>query len=83
MERIDLARHRSALRARWRNGGEWDRQATKIAVGELPDGRWYAQWYTLGCDWPACVYAGPNAQWYATRTAMRWRRTFGGDWVKV
>lgn len=45
MERVNLMRERSALRRRWRNGDEWDERATKVAVGTLADGRWYARRY--------------------------------------
>jgi hypothetical protein len=83
VERLDLTGVRHAERQRWRNGMEWDPKATKVAVGELPDGRWYAQWYTLGTDWPVCVYGPKHGEWYARGTARRWRRTFGGEWVEA
>lgn len=83
MERVDLQTVRHAERQRWRNGGEWEPGATKIAVGELPDGRWYARWYTLGAAWPAYVYGPEHGEWYARKTAGRWRRRFGGAWVEA
>ena len=87
MERVSLERVRHAERIRWRAGGEWDQHAPKIAVGELADGRWYVRRYDGPLQrWPAagtCVYAGPRARWYATRTAWRWMRTLGGEWVEA
>lgn len=80
MERVDLTRVRHAERQRWRNGGEWDPAATKIAVGEV-DGGWYVRWYDMGTEWPGCVYLGPHAEHYARATARRWMRVFGGAWV--
>ena len=55
----------------------------KVAVGELPDGRWYARWYTLGVPWPAYVYGPEHGEWYARKTAQRWLRRFGGQWVEA
>lgn len=83
VERIDLGRHRHAELQRWRNGGEWDRDAVKVAVGTLADGRWYVERYRLGghVSDRACAYAGPRAEWYARGTARRWMRTVGGEWV--
>lgn len=85
MERVDLRHVRHAERQRWRNGGEWDRFAAKIAVGELPGGRWYVRWYDMTGDWapPGCVYGGRHAEHYARGTARRWMRTFGGEWVEA
>jgi hypothetical protein len=83
VERIDLARVRHAERQRWRSGGEWDRRAPKIAVGDLPDGRWYASCYDLPDEPPACAYEGRHAEHYARATARRWMRTFGGDWAEA
>lgn len=83
MERVELAYEPHAERQRWRNGGEWDPAATKVAVGEMSDGRWYVRFYSLGAEWPACVYRGPHAEHYARGTARRWRRTFGGEWVEA
>lgn len=85
MERIDLRRIRKAERQRWRNGDEWARYATKIALGVLPDGRWYVRWYDMTGDGapPGCVYGGQHAEHYARATARRWMRTFGGEWVEA
>jgi hypothetical protein len=85
VERVDLRRERHAERQRWRNGDEWDERATKIAVGELHDGRWYVRIYAGGID-PHTerigrAYAGPHAEHYARGTARRWMRTIGGTWV--
>jgi hypothetical protein len=83
VERIDLGQVRHAERQRWRCGGEWDQRATKIAVGELPDGRWYVRCYDgLRDDREplACAYRGEH---YARGTARRWMRTFGGTWVEA
>jgi hypothetical protein len=84
VERIDLRRMPHVERQRWRNGGEWDRFATKIAIGQLGD-RWYVRWYDMTGDWapPACVYGGPKAERYARATSRRWMRTFGGTWVEA
>jgi hypothetical protein len=87
VERVDLAQVRHAERARWRAGGEWDRAAPKVAVGELlGGGGWYARLYDWPGLWPrpgVCRYAGPDAEHYARATAGRWMRTIGGDWVKA
>jgi hypothetical protein len=82
VERVDLALTPHAERQRWRNGGEWDPAATKVAVGELADGRWYVRWYD-GTDGAVRAYDGPDAEHYARATAGRWMRTFGGEWVEV
>jgi hypothetical protein len=82
VERIDLQPERVAERGRWRNGGEWDEAAAKVAVGELTDGRWYVRMYGAGfLERTACAYAGPYAEHYARGTARRWMRTVGGGWV--
>jgi len=51
----------------------------------LADGRWYARIYDGSGRWPGgrkpCVYAGPDAEWYARGTARRWMRTIGGTWA--
>lgn len=77
---MDLEAERHAERARWRNGGEWDERATKIAVGELDRGRWYVRRYGGG-DRAELAYAGPHAEHYARGTARRWMRTIGGAWI--
>jgi hypothetical protein len=86
VERVDLGRERHAERQRWRNGGEWDESATKVAVGRLADGRWYVRRYS-GCSrWPyrgPRAYTGPHAEHYARGTARRWMRTIGGTWVEA
>lgn len=86
MERIDLGNVRHAERQRWRNGGEWDQAAPKVAVGELADGRWYVRRYDGYARWPApgtCAYTGPAAERLAQDTARRWKRTLGGEWVQA
>lgn len=86
MERIDLRKWPHAERQRWRSGDEWDRKATKIAVGTLPDGRWYVRCYDGLRKGPtplARVYGPKHAEWYARGTARRWMRTFGGEWVEA
>lgn len=82
MERVELAYERHAERQRWRNGGEWDPAATKVAVGELHDGRWYVRFYGA-VEEDARAWGGRHAEWYARGTARRWRRTFGGEWVEA
>jgi hypothetical protein len=82
VERVDLESERKAERQRWRNGGEWDESAVKVAVGELTGGRWYARMYGAGlAERSGCVYAGPDAEHYARGTARRWMRTLGGEWL--
>jgi hypothetical protein len=86
VERVDLRKVRHAERQRWRSGDEWDRRATKIAVGELPDGRWYVRCYdglTPGPEPLARVYGPKHGEHYARGTARRWMRTFGGTWVEA
>ncbi len=87
MERVDLSSTPHAERQRWRAGDEWDRLAPKVAVGDLPDGRWYARLYDGAQSWPrsprACAYAGPAAEHYARATAGRWMRSLGGTWVEA
>jgi len=79
VELVDLECERHAERQRWRNGGEWDERAAKVAVGELPGGRWYVRAY--GGLRRARAYTGEHAEHYARATARRWMRTIGGDWV--
>jgi hypothetical protein len=82
VERVDLQSERAVERRRWRNGGEWDEAAAKVAVGELTGGRWYVRMYGAGfLERTACAYAGPYAEHYARGTARRWMRTVGGEWV--
>lgn len=87
MERVDLGRELHAERERWRNGGEWDERATKIAVGQLADGRWYVRIYGGGIaasdERIGRAYGGPHGEHYARGTARRWRRTIGGDWLNL
>jgi hypothetical protein len=82
VERIDLAAVHSACRQRWTSGGLWDYSAVKVLVGEVADGRWYVRRYDGGPD-RAIVYAGPNAEHYARKTAGRWMRTVGGSWIEA
>lgn len=81
MEKVDLREVRHAERQRWRNGGEWDERATKIAVGMLPDGRWYVRMY--GPYWPADELTGRvyPSEHLARRVARGWMRIEGGAWV--
>lgn len=79
MERIDLGQVRHAERQRWRNGGEWDESAVKVAVGEIPDGRWYVRRYGGGVV-KAIAY---RSERLARGTAARWMRTIGGEWVQA
>jgi len=82
VERVDLAHEPHAERQRWRNAGEWDPDMVGVAIGELRDGRWYVRCY--GAVEPAARAYGPkHAEWYARRTAARWMRTFGGEWVET
>jgi hypothetical protein len=83
VERVDLDRIGHAERQRWRNGDEWDLRATKIAVGELADGRWYVRCYD-GPVLPAARAYGPaHGEHYARGTARRWMRVFGGSWAEA
>lgn len=80
VERIDLGRLPHAQRQRWRNGGEWDETAVKIAVGVLSDGRWYVERYRLGGEQKTLAY---GTERLARGTARRWMRTIGGEWVEA
>lgn len=82
MERVDLGQERHAERQRWRNGGEWDERAAKVAVGQLNGGRWYVRRYGGG-EQAAKAYAGERAEHYARGTAGRWMRTIGGTWAEA
>ena len=62
--------------------------ATHVCVGQLADGRWFAERYGRDASVRdkregAAVYSGRHAEWYARRTAARWMRTIGGTWVGV
>jgi hypothetical protein len=62
--------------------------ATHVCVGQLADGRWFAERYGRGASRRdlregAAVYSGPHAEHYARGTARRWMRTVGGDWVEA
>jgi hypothetical protein len=81
VERVDLAHLPHAERQRWRNGGEWDPAAIKVAVGKLAAG-WYVRCYGAVAD-NARAYDGPHAEHYARATARRWMRTFGGEWIEA
>ena len=78
---------RHAERERWRNGGEWDESATKVAVGELPGGRWYVRLYggrtPVSEEQVGRAYAGRHAERLARGTARRWMRTVGGAWSQA
>ena len=80
VELVDLECERHAERQRWRNGGEWDERAAKVAVGELPGGRWYVRAYGGG-QHRQRAWRGEHAKHYAQGAARRWMRTIGGDWV--
>jgi hypothetical protein len=44
MERVDLTRvHGETRHDRWRHGWEYGPFVTHVAVGELDDGRWFAE----------------------------------------
>lgn len=89
MERVDLTRvHGKTRHGLWRNRWALSPFATFVGVGQLEDGRWYAERYGRGANrWDlragAAVYAGPNAEHYARATARRWTRTIGGTWVEA
>lgn len=87
MQRVDLERERHAERQRWRNGGEWEELAVKVALGELADGRWYVRRYggkpSHLHERTGLAYSGPAAEHYARGTARRWMRTIGGKWVEA
>lgn len=84
MERVDLTQvHGLDRRARWHNGWQWGPFVTFIEVGQMPDGRWYANRTGRGANWwdlrkGACVY---DREHYARATARRWMRTVGGEWT--
>lgn len=82
MERIDLTVVHSATRQWWRNGDLWDERAVKVIVGEVAGGRWYVRRYAGGPE-RVIAYAGPHAEHYARKTAGRWMRTIGGEWVEA
>lgn len=89
MERIDLTRVDGKVRhATWSTRWALGPFATFVCVGELDDGRWFAERYGRGASVRdlregAPVYAGPNAEHYARGTARRWMRTIGGEWVEA
>jgi hypothetical protein len=89
VERIDLTRLDGKTRHQtWRRGWVYGPFVTHVAVGELADGRWFAERYGRAASVRdlregACVYAGPKAEWYARGTARRWMRTVGGEWVEA
>lgn len=70
----------------WRHGWVYGPFVTHVVVGELADGRWFAERYGRAASRRdkregACVYDGPDAEHYAQATAQRWMRTVGGEWV--
>lgn len=89
VERIDLTRLDGKTRHQtWRHGWVYGPFVTHVAVGELADGRWFAERYGRAASVRdkregACVYAGPDAEHYARGTARRWMRTVGGTWVEA
>lgn len=89
MERIDLTWLDGKTRhQRWRHGWVYGPYVSHIEVGELADGRWYAECTGRAASSRdkregAPVYAGPNAEHYAWKTAGRRMRTVGGEWVEA
>jgi hypothetical protein len=89
VERVDLVHeHGKAVHQRWHHGWELGWNATYVAVGQLADGRWFADRVGRGASRRdkregACVYAGPHAEWYARRTAGCWMRALGGTWAEA
>jgi hypothetical protein len=89
MERVDLAQvHGKTRHERWRNGWEQSPFVTFVEVGELGDGRWFAERVGRGASRRdkregACVYAGTKAEHYARGTVRRWMRTIGGEWAEA
>jgi hypothetical protein len=89
VERIDLTRLDGKERHElWHNGWPLGPYVTHVCVGQLADGRWFAERYGRAASrWDlregAPVYAGPHAEHYARATARRWMRTIGGDWVEA
>jgi len=89
VERVDLVREFGKTQhQRWRDGWSDGPLVTYIAVGQLADGRWYAERYGRGASRRdlregGCVYAGPNAERLARATAGRWMRAGGGAWVEA
>jgi hypothetical protein len=85
VELVDLDAVPHAVRALWCTGDLWDPHSTKVEVGELKTGGWYARIWD--CPSPrigvrkTCAYAGPDAEHYAWATARRWMRTVGGEWL--
>jgi len=89
MERVDLVWQDGVTRhQRWRHGWELGWRATHVTVGQLADGRWFADRTGHGANRRdkregACVYSGRNAEWYARATARRWMRPVSGKWVEA
>lgn len=88
VERLDLTwLFGKTEHQRWHAGGLYGPFATVVAVGQLADGRWYAERHGRGASrWDrregSCVYrAGGRSRRLAEDTAARWRRTAGGEWV--
>lgn len=87
MERVDLTQLDGKTRHQaWRHGWVYGPFVTHVAVGELTDGRWFAERYGRAASRRdlregACVYDGPHAEHYARATAGRWMRIVGGEWV--
>jgi hypothetical protein len=89
VERVDLTQLDGKERHQtWQTRWVYGPFVTHICVGELADGRWFAERYGRGASRRdlregACVYAGKHAKHYALATARRWMRTVGGEWIEA
>jgi hypothetical protein len=89
VERVDLTWEDGKTRLeRWRHGWAQGPFVTHVGVGQLADGRWFAERTGRAAtrrdmQEGAAVYAGPHAEHYARGTARRWMRTIGGEWMEA
>lgn len=81
MERIDLTHTYGVDRQRcWRNGATAAPHTVRVTVGQLGDGRWFAD--LSGEPDGACVFgADDRGEQLALRLAYRWMRDAGGEWL--
>ena len=89
MERVDLAHENGkAPEQSWISGGPQSPFRSTVRVGQLADGRWYAERVGRAASvrdkqQGACVYeSGDRGRYFAVATARRWMRTVGGEWVE-
>lgn len=88
MERIDLTyEYGRRCEQSWANGWVQSPFLTVVSVGQLADGRWYAERSGRAASRRdkregACVYGtGDAGRHFAMATARRWMRTVGGEWT--